>query len=152
MKLFWYSSWFWENIWLELKNEGMFVRQILSSHTDCMHSSDSLSISLSIGLFHQWYFLLTASSFHARLTNIRLCWWAKREMSMCKNPRENSAYEQILFGLLGWFVRWEACHSIETVLWGAASRICWKRHTASLRIFHQAFSSSALLKSLWCNG
>ena len=44
-----------------------------------------------------------------------------------------------VFVLLGWFVRWEAGGCTVAVLWGAASRICWKQQIAFLCSSHLTF-------------
>ena len=50
-----------------------------------------------------------------------------------------SSAQQVLFILLGWFVRWKVSGRTAAVLWSSASRICSKQHTASLCSSHFFF-------------
>ena len=38
-------------------------------------------------------------------------------------------HQNVLFGLIGWFVRWEVSACTFAVLWGVASRFCSKQYT-----------------------
>ena len=82
----------------------------------------------------------------------------ERWVAMYWGPQKNVTYEFVLaspavpgISCSSLFVRCEVDNQTVTVLWGAATRICWKQHAAFLFSSHQAFSLCVSFEFSRCN-
>ena len=72
-----------------------------------------------------------------RLANIGTSMFGKPSK---KVAHFSSSAPNVLFILLGWFLRWKVGNRTAAVLWGVASRVFLKEHIAFWCSFHLAFS------------
>ena len=92
-----------------------------SSRGDCMHSHDSLLLSVLIG-HHSWLVLYTTSSVRTKLMYVSFCLSADTGVSMYWTSQDNITYEVVIISpaclihYLRWFMRWEVNGRIAAVI------------------------------------